>query len=86
MLKSTAVAALLAMSAAFPAFADGSGHEATAGLAMTAERTAEAGCHGASDAWLPGTLRIEERGGAILTDDVGRDAERSAVPLDCALV
>lgn len=86
MLKGMMFAGLLATVTAGPVFAEASKVDMAVSRSPMGSGAGEQPCYDASNAWLPGTLQIEQR--APPTGRVGPEQriERAPRQVDCALV
>ena len=86
MLKTMVLAGLLAMGTTAQASAQGAAADVAVVPPSLSTGAAQRGCHDASDAWLPGTLQIDERARATDPAPPARQVDRAPAPIDCVLV
>ena len=85
MLRSLALAGLLAVGTTASALAEVSTAEEAAAPAAPSAGQSEPGCNGGLGPWQPGTLQVDERERAPLPTERGTRVERAPAPADCAL-
>lgn len=85
MLRSLALAGLLATGTTASALAEVSTAEATTPPPAPSAGQSEPGCHGGLGPLLPSTLQVDERERSTLPAERGTRVERAPAPADCAL-
>ena len=85
MLRSLALAGLLAMGTTASALAAVSTAEVTTPPLAPSAGQSEPGCRGGLGPWLPGTLQVDDRERAPLPAERGARVERAPAPADCAI-
>ncbi len=85
MLRSLALAGLLAVGTTASALAEVSIAEAPTATPVPSAGQSVPGCHGGLGPWLPGTLQVDERERAPLPAEGGVQVERAPAQADCAL-
>ena len=85
MLRSLALAGLLAVGTTASALAQDSMAKAPMATPVPSAGQSDPGCRGGLGPWLPGTLQVDERERAPLPAEGGTPVERAPAPADCAL-